>query len=106
MFTTQIYGTALGSFVNYAVMISIVKNNKEVLTSGNGDASWSGATLQGYNTNAASWAMARYLYTAGNTYAMVPAGLAIGAACVIVHRLVVYVSAIPLENHFVHSRLH
>lgn len=31
MFGTQIYGTLIGAIVNYAVMISIVNNNREVL---------------------------------------------------------------------------
>lgn len=91
MFITQIYGTVLGAFVNYAVMISIVTKNRDILVNGNGDASWSGATIQSYNTNAASWALAKYLYKSGQTYSIVPIGLAIGAACVVVHWLVVKV---------------
>uniref|UniRef100_A0A093UYW4 Oligopeptide transporter 2 n=2 Tax=Talaromyces marneffei PM1 TaxID=1077442 RepID=A0A093UYW4_TALMA len=90
MFITQIYGTVLGAFVNYAVMIAIVTGNRELLVDGNGDASWSGATIQAYNTNAASWALAKYLYKSGTTYSIVPIGLAIGAGCVVVHRVVVY----------------
>jgi hypothetical protein len=93
MFVTQIYGTVLGAFVNYGVMISIVDNNKELLLSSNGDASWSGATTQAYNTNAISWALAKYLYKTGSTYEIVPIGLAIGAGLVILHRIVVQVSS-------------
>lgn len=92
MFITQIYGTVLGSFVNYAVMIGIVTGNRDLLVNGNGDASWSGATIQSYNTNAASWALAKYLYKSGTTYSIVPIGLAIGAGCVVVHWAVVKVS--------------
>jgi hypothetical protein len=92
MFLTQIYGTVLGGFVNYVVMISIVKGNRELLTDSNGDASWSGATIQAYNTNATSWALAKYLYKSGGRYYMVPIGLAIGAAIVAAHRIVCYVS--------------
>lgn len=62
MFLTQIYGTILGGFVNYAVMISIVTSQRELLVDSNGDSSWSGATIQSYNTNATSWALAKYLY--------------------------------------------
>ncbi|KAF3768541.1 hypothetical protein M406DRAFT_286460 [Cryphonectria parasitica EP155] len=90
MFLTQIYGTILGGFINYAVMISIVNGNRELLASGNGDSSWSGANMQAYNTNAASWALSGYMYKAGTTYAMVPVGLAIGAALVVVHRVIVH----------------
>lgn len=96
MFITQIYGTVLGSFINYAVMIGIVTGNRELLVSGNGDASWSGATIQSYNTNAASWALAKYLYKSGTTYAIVPIGLAIGAGCVVVHWIVSKVSILFL----------
>ncbi|KAK3328179.1 OPT oligopeptide transporter [Cercophora scortea] len=90
MFLTQIYGTVLGGFINYAVMVSIVKGNRDLLTDGNGNASWSGATMQSYNTSASSWALAKYLYKAGALYEMVPIGLAIGAGIVAVHRIVVH----------------
>jgi hypothetical protein len=92
MFLTQIWGTILGGFINYAVMISIVAKNKEVLNSANGSNSWSGATLQAYNTNATSWALASYLYKMGGQYWMVPIGIAIGAAAVVVHRIFYQVS--------------
>ncbi|KAJ5892532.1 OPT oligopeptide transporter [Penicillium tannophilum] len=90
MFLTQIWGTILGGFINYAVMISIVAKNKVVLNSANGSNSWSGATLQAYNTNATSWALASYLYKMGGEYWMVPIGIAIGAGAVIVHRIFYY----------------
>ena len=92
MFATQVYGTILGGFVNYVVMISIVNSNRDLLVNSNGDSSWSGATMQSYNTNATSWALAKYLYKTGEKYAMVPIGIAIGAALVAVHRIVVVVS--------------
>ncbi|KAK4131015.1 OPT superfamily oligopeptide transporter [Trichocladium antarcticum] len=78
MFLTQVYGTVLGGFVNYAVMISIVNGNRELLADSNGNSSWSGAYAQSYNTNATSWALAKYLYKAGTKYEMVPIGLGIG----------------------------
>ncbi|KAH8812590.1 peptide transporter [Xylogone sp. PMI_703] len=89
MFLTQIYGTILGGFINYGVMIGIITGNRELLVDGNGDSSWSGATIQSYNTNATSWALAKYLYQSGSRYAMVPLGLAIGAGAVLIHRLIV-----------------
>lgn len=91
MFITQCYGTILGAFINYAVMIAIVTGNSEILVKGNGDSSWSGATIQAYNTNAASWALSKYLYRTGTPYEIVPIGLAIGAGAVVVHRVVVHV---------------
>jgi hypothetical protein len=87
MLLTQMWGTILGGFINYVVMISIVAGNREVLADSNGNSSWSGATLQAYNTNATSWALASYLYKYGAQYWAVPLGLVIGAAAVIVHRI-------------------
>ncbi|KAJ5847638.1 hypothetical protein N7455_011595 [Penicillium solitum] len=88
MFITQIYGTILGGFINYAIMISIVSSNRELLSDGNGNSSWSGAGIQSYNTNAASWALAPYIYKVGTPYGAVPIGLAVGAAAVVVHRVI------------------
>ncbi|KKY31697.1 putative opt oligopeptide transporter [Diaporthe ampelina] len=90
MFLTQIYGTILGGFINYAVMISIVNGNRDLLVNSNGNASWSGATMQSYNTNATSWALANYLYGSGGLYYMVPVGLAVGGGLVILHRIFVF----------------
>lgn len=87
MFLTQIYGTVLGGFINYAVMTSIVTGNKQLLADSNGDSSWSGASIQSYNTNASTWALASYLYKEGAIYSIVPYGLLIGAAIVAAHRI-------------------
>jgi len=97
MFGTQVYGTVLGGFVNYAVMTSIVRSNRELLVDGDGNSSWSGATIQSYNTNATSWALAKYLYRGGTRYELVPFGLLIGAGIVAFHRIFAYVS--PLFQH-------
>lgn len=94
MFLTQVYGTILGGFINYAVMISIVGSNRDILRDTNGDSSWSGATIQSYNTNATSWALAKYLYKSGTRYEMVPIGIAIGAGVVVLHRVIVYVRSL------------
>lgn len=97
MFLTQIYGTVLGGFVNYAIMSSIVSSNRDLLVDGNGNSSWSGATIQSYNTNAASWALAPYIYKVGTPYGAVPLGLAAGAAAVVIHRIFYHVS-IPTSS--------
>ncbi|KAK1142050.1 hypothetical protein N8T08_008256 [Aspergillus melleus] len=86
MFLTQMYGTILGGFINYAVMISIVTSNRELLVDGNGNSSWSGASIQAYVSNATSWALSPYLYKIGGRYSLVPIGIAVGAGVVIVHR--------------------
>lgn len=95
MFLTQIYGTVLGGFINYALMISIVGGNKTLLADSNGNSAWSGAQIQSYNTNASTWALAAYLYKQGAAYSIVPYGLAIGAAIVAVHRITVHVRIAP-----------
>jgi hypothetical protein len=78
-------------------MISIVTGNKDLLADSNGNSSWSGATIQSYNTNASTWALASYLYKNGKTYSIVPYGLAIGAAIVVVHRITVQVrNGVPI----------
>lgn len=87
MFITQIYGTVLGGFVNYAVMRAIVNGNRELLVNSDGNSSWSGATIQSYNTNATSWALAKYLYKSGTRYEAIPFGLLVGASIVVVHRI-------------------
>jgi hypothetical protein len=91
MFLTQIWGTILGGFISYAVMISIVTGNRELLVDGNGNSSWSGATMQSYNTNATSWALASYIYKLGARYELVPIGLAVGAGLVVIHRIFYHV---------------
>ena len=96
MFLTQCWGTVFGGFISYVVMVSIVTRNADVLTDGDGNASWSGATMQSYNTNSTAWALAAYLYKAGKTYYMIPVGLAIGSAAVVVQRIFTYVClAVP-----------
>lgn len=102
MFLTQVYGTILGGFINYAVMISIVNGNRELLVDSNGNNAWSGATMQSYNTNATSWALAHYLYKIGGKYELVPIGLGIGFGIVALHRLVVYVSNTRKHSYISH----
>lgn len=99
MFITQVYGTVLGAIVNYAVMISIVKGNRDLLTNTDGNSSWSGASIQSYNTNAASWALAKYIYSPGTPYAVVPFGILIGAGFVAFQRITVIVSR-TMPKHF------
>lgn len=47
--------------------------------------------MQSYNTNATSWALASYLYKIGGRYELVPVGLAVGAAAVVIHRVIYHV---------------
>lgn len=76
-------------------MVSIVTGNRELLSEGNGSSTWSGATIQSFNTNATSWALASYLYKIGAKFDMVPMGLLIGAGIVAIHRAFTHVSNTP-----------
>jgi len=42
MFIAQIYGTVLGGFVNYAVMVFVVDSHRDLLRDEDGNAVWSG----------------------------------------------------------------
>lgn len=92
MLWTQMYGIALGGFVNYAILSSIISTNWDLLAEGNGNSSWSGARMQAFNIKAASWALAPYLYKLGAKYEMIPIALAVDAAVVIVNRFYYQVS--------------
>lgn len=89
MLLTQVWGTVFGAFINYAVMISIVNNHRDILVDSNGSSTWSGQSYQSLNTQATAWALAKYLYVAGKPYVAVPIGLAIGFGLVVIHRVVV-----------------
>ncbi|KAK1976304.1 hypothetical protein LZ30DRAFT_667117 [Colletotrichum cereale] len=88
MILTEIYGTILGGFINYAVMIFIVNGICEVLADSDGNSSRSGATMQSYNTNATSWALAKHL--SRGFYSLVPIGLGVSFGIVIVHQIIAY----------------
>ncbi len=90
LFLTQVYGTVFGALVNYAVMISNVSSNCELLINSNGDSSWSGANMQSYNKNPIPGRWQNTFKTVAR-YAIVPLGIIIGAVFVIVHRAIVYV---------------
>jgi hypothetical protein len=96
MFLTQIYGTVLGAFLNYVVMISIVNSHRDLLISGNGSYAWSGQYFQSLNTQATTWALSKYLYGSDGKYSLIPIGLGIGAAFVVLHRIVYHVRLLSL----------
>lgn len=43
---TQVWGTVLGAFIHYVVMISIVNSHRDILLDNNGNYMWSGVTYQ------------------------------------------------------------
>jgi OPT family oligopeptide transporter len=85
MFGTQVYGTLLGAGLNYAVMTTIVTNEREILLDPVGSAIWSGSTLQSMNSQAITWALAKRIYSLKGDYWIVPIGLVIGLVLPIIH---------------------
>jgi hypothetical protein len=85
MFATQIYGTLLGAGLNYAVMTTIVTNQREILLDPIGTNVWSGSNIQSMNSQAITWALAKEMYGLSGRYVIVPLGLLIGAICPVLH---------------------
>ncbi|PKX90429.1 OPT family oligopeptide transporter [Aspergillus novofumigatus IBT 16806] len=85
MFATQIYGTLLGAGLNYAVMTTIVSNQREILLDPAGNSVWSGSAVQSMNSQAITWALARDVYGVNGRYLIVPLGLLIGLALPVMH---------------------
>jgi len=78
MFLTQVWGTILGAFVNYIVMISIVDAQREILLDPSGTNVWSGQVPQGLNSAAVTWSLAKELYGPSGPYFVIPMSLIIG----------------------------
>ncbi|OKL57459.1 hypothetical protein UA08_07227 [Talaromyces atroroseus] len=85
MFITQIYATLLGAGLNYAVMTTIVSNQREILLDPIGNNVWSGAYMQSLNSDAITWALAKEIYGVNGQYFIVPMGLIIGLALPVIH---------------------
>lgn len=85
MFCTQVYGTLLGAGLNYAVMTTIVTNQREILLDPKGSNVWSGSLVQSLNSQAVTWALAKQVYSASGQYLLIPLGLIIGLAFPVVH---------------------
>ncbi|PCH44332.1 peptide transporter MTD1 [Wolfiporia cocos MD-104 SS10] len=78
MFVTQVWGTILGAAINYAVMVSIVDAQREILTSPLGTNVWSGQYVQSLNSAAITWSLAKELYGPNGPYIWVPLSLLFG----------------------------
>ncbi|KIP01135.1 hypothetical protein PHLGIDRAFT_131357 [Phlebiopsis gigantea 11061_1 CR5-6] len=78
MFLSQVWGTILGAIVNYAVMVSIVDAQRDVLLDPIGTNVWSGQYAQSINSAAVTWSLAKELYGPSGPYFIVPMGLLIG----------------------------
>ncbi|KIJ51867.1 hypothetical protein M422DRAFT_244244 [Sphaerobolus stellatus SS14] len=79
MFLTQVWGTLVGCFVSYAVMATIVSNQREILLDPIGTNVWTGQTVQFFNSAAVTWSLAGQLYGRSGPYIWVPIGLIFGA---------------------------
>jgi len=78
-FWAQITGTLVGAVLNWVMMNSIVKNQRDVLLSVEGTNIWSGQNVQSYNAQAVAWGgVGKEIFSVGGPYFMVPIGLAIG----------------------------
>ncbi|KAF8524054.1 OPT oligopeptide transporter [Hysterangium stoloniferum] len=78
-FASQMLGSIIGSIFNYAMMISIVDNNRAILQDPVGNRVWSGWIIQGLNSNSiAMGALVKELYTFGKPYWLVPFSIFIG----------------------------
>lgn len=78
-FLAQIMGTLVGSILNWVMMNSIVKNQREVLLSVEGTNIWSGQNVQTYNAQAVAWGgVGNEIFSTKGPYYMVPIGLALG----------------------------
>ncbi|KAG0149180.1 hypothetical protein CROQUDRAFT_714146 [Cronartium quercuum f. sp. fusiforme G11] len=68
----QLFGSILGTFVNYAVAMSILKNERDVLISKNGNGVFSGVHFLSFESQAVSWGIfTQRLYMPGKQYAVV-----------------------------------
>ncbi|KAI9154677.1 Oligopeptide transporter [Paramyrothecium foliicola] len=81
MFLLQTYGSLFGTALNYVIMDTITRNQREILLDPLGNQVWSGRKIQSLNTTAVTWAMAKYVYGFGDGgYGIIPLSMLIGAA--------------------------
>ncbi|KAI0266794.1 OPT oligopeptide transporter [Gloeopeniophorella convolvens] len=78
-FAAQMAGSIVGSIFNYTMMVSIVRNHREVLQDPVGTRVWSGWIVQQYNSaSVAMGALGTELFTHGRPYWLVPFGIFMG----------------------------
>ncbi|ROV97875.1 hypothetical protein VSDG_04884 [Cytospora chrysosperma] len=78
-FVAQILGSCLGAVLNWVMMNSIVKAQREVLLSVEGTSLWSGQNVQTYNAQAIAWGGASdRIFGRDGEYWQVPMGLFYG----------------------------
>ena len=68
-FGVQTIGTIIGGLLNFAIMKSVLANNREILLDVQGSNVWSGQQVQSYNSAAIAWgALGKPLYATGTRY--------------------------------------
>jgi uncharacterized oligopeptide transporter (OPT) family protein len=78
-FVVQMAGTIVGAMLNYAIMQTVVNNERTILLSNEGSRTWSGQQVQSYNANAVLWgALGKEIYGPSGPYFIVPLGIVIG----------------------------
>ncbi|KAF7311079.1 OPT oligopeptide transporter [Mycena chlorophos] len=78
-FTMQCVGSIVGAIINYFIMNDIITTKREILLSVQGTNTWSGASIQSFNSDAVSWgALAKQLYSPTSTYGIIPLSIIIG----------------------------
>jgi di/tricarboxylate transporter len=69
-------------------MVSITGSQRELLLDPKGNNIWSGKTVQGQNSEAITWSLAKLLYGPSGPYFMIPLGIFIGFGATFVHWLI------------------
>lgn len=82
--------TRPGCVVNYVVMVSVVTSQRDILLSPSGTNVWSGQKVQGANTDAVTWALAKYLYSPSGPYFIIPMGIFIGMVPTLIQRAIAW----------------
>ncbi|KAJ6503361.1 OPT oligopeptide transporter [Mycena vitilis] len=78
-FTMQCLGAIIGALINYVIMLQIVSSHREILESVQGTVTWSGASVQSFNSDSIAWgALAKQLYSPSSTYGIVPLSIIVG----------------------------
>lgn len=77
-FLVQVLGCVIGALFNYVMMITIVQNQRDILTSIEGTNIWSGQNVQSFNTLAVAWSFANDMFSVGARYQAVTIAYLLG----------------------------
>ena len=77
-FVVQVVGCVIGAVLNWAMMLTIVSNQRDILTGIVGSNIWSGQNVQQFNTLAISWSIASKMFSIGTKYQWVTIAYLLG----------------------------